>query len=185
MDGTADGLRRGDPAALERLVHEFHQPLYRFFHCSESKNLIAEELTAETFAQLLSGCHRFRGDDSQVRPFVYATARHVRSAHWRRKTRHELPLETAELVDINQIAPVDRIIATEQQENLLIAIGQLPDVVRDIVLLRYVNELSLLEISQAASLPVGTVKSHLHRGKQRLKELMVRIGENDDKPSLE
>lgn len=174
-DGIADELRRGAPTAMDSLVAMFHAPLYRFFLCDGADRLVAEDLTAETFVRLIESFQRFRGDDSQVRAFVYATARHVLTRHWQRRSRHDVSLDGATDVQDSQSLPIDRIVNSEQCDRLFHAIGQLPDIVREIVLLRYVEDLSLQEIAMTLEIPQGTVKSHLHRGRQRLKILLIQV----------
>lgn len=131
--------------------------------------MLAEELTAETFYQLVRSLKRFRGNDGQVRAFVYATARHVRSGHIRQDSRLKLSCESTETAIDDADSPLQSMLATERDEELAIAVAQLPDAVREIVVMRFVEDLSIQEISSACDIPTGTVKSHLHRAKKELK----------------
>jgi len=54
------------------------------------------------------------------------------------------------------------------------AISELDDPLPDVLMLRFIEELSLDEIATVLEMPVGTVKSHLHRGRLRLKEFFAK-----------
>ena len=75
----ADRLRRGELSAFETVATQFQGSLYRYFVSVSGDPNCAEEMTAETIARLIESFTRFRGDDSQIRAFIYSTARHVRS----------------------------------------------------------------------------------------------------------
>jgi RNA polymerase sigma-70 factor (ECF subfamily) len=60
----------------------------------------------------------------------------------------------------------------EETERIIAAIRTLDESTRDVFLLRFVEQMSLAEISTAVGEPIGTVKSRLHRGRQRLQEIL-------------
>ncbi|MEM9659201.1 MAG: RNA polymerase sigma factor [Planctomycetota bacterium] len=167
--GIADLLRRNDPRAVESLVAVFHRPIYRFLVCRGADPVLAEELTAETFYQLIRSFRRFRGGDGQVRAFVYATARHVRSRHLRRNSRIEHSQEATESAMDQSDSPLQTLLGTERAEEVAAAVAQLSDVMREVLILRFVEDFSIQEISSTCGLPAGTVKSRLHRAKHELK----------------
>lgn len=179
-EGIAERLRRSDPRALEWLVAAFNRPVYRFLICRGVESDLAEELTAETFFQLVRGFVRFRGDDGQVRGFVYATARNVRSSNKRRTRGVELSCDGFSDPIDGRLTPLQRILAVERSEQITDAVSQLSDVAREIVFLRFVEDLSIDEIASACSLPTGTVKSHLHRAKQELKRMLTETEISDE-----
>ena len=59
---------------------------------------------------------------------------------------------------------------------MLLAIGRLEPAVRDVLLFRFVEGYSIDEVASTLDLPVGTVKSHIHRGVARLKQLLSDSG---------
>ena len=62
----------------------------------------------------------------------------------------------------------------EQLERVLTAIGQLEEQARNVLLLRFVEGYSIDDVAEALTLPVGTVKSHIHRGRARLTQLLTK-----------
>ena len=171
----ADRLRRGELSAFETVATRFQVSLYRYFICGGCDPNSAEEMTAETIARLIESFVRFRGDDSQIRAFVYSTARNVRSREWKRRSRSDTSIDEAKNVASDCEMPAEALLRHEQVDHLLSALKQLPKTVREIVSLRYIQELTMLEIATAMNMPEGTVKSHLHRGKQQLKSLLAQV----------
>ncbi|MGB7326760.1 MAG: RNA polymerase sigma factor [Rubripirellula sp.] len=172
--GVADRLRAGDPAAAEWLVAAFHRPVYRFLICRGLDTSLAEELTAETFFQLIQSFANFRGNDHQVRAFVYATTRNVHSRYRRKTNRVESSNDATDSAIALDDCPLQKILAKERGQQLADAVAQLSAAAKEVVLLRFVEDLSIHEIALACELPTGTVKSHLHRAKQELRRTLTR-----------
>jgi RNA polymerase sigma-70 factor, ECF subfamily len=166
-----DQLKDGLPAAYVVLVERFEGPLYRFFLCDHRNHHTAQEQTAETFAQLVRSLPRMRGGYDQLRAYVFATARHVQQRRWRKRKGQPLPL--AEALGIGDPRPSPAKVASdrEQVERVLNAISHLDDPLRNVLLLRFVEDCSIDEVAEALEMPIGTVKSHIHRGRMRLKQI--------------
>ncbi len=173
--GIAERLRRRDSEAIESLVSALHRPVYRYLIGCGSNSSQAEELAAETFFQVLRSIEGFRGDDNQVRAFVFSTARNVRARCYRQTSRLEFSNDIVpNLIDVADL-PLQRLLAKERNERVADAVGQLSNVAREIICLRFVEDLSINEIASICNLPKGTVKSHLHRAKQELKRLVTEL----------
>ena len=168
-----DRLKAGEPAAYVLLVERFEGPLYRFFLCDHRNHHTAQEQTAETFAQLVRSLGGMRGSCEQLRAFVFATARHVQLRRWRRRKVQPAPLVAA--LDVSDPGPSPLTVASdrEQLERAFSAIGQLEDPLRNVLLLRFVEGCSIEEVAQALDLPIGTVKSHIHRSRLRLRQIFA------------
>lgn len=173
-----DRLKQLQPDAFEALVAEYERPLYRLFYCDHRDYHLAQEQTAETFAQLVRSIPSMRGGPEKLRAFVFGVARHVQQRNWRKTKREQVSIESAKesILDPGP-SPVRNADAREQVERLLDAVGRLEQPMKSVILLRFVEGLSLSEISEALKLPLGTVKSHIHRGRARLKH---ELGEFQD-----
>jgi len=175
VKGIAERLRRRDSEAIESLVSVLHGPVYRYLIGCGSNVPQAEELTAETFFQVLRSIEGFRGDDNQVRAFVFSTVRNVRSRCHRQTSELEFANDVARNVIDAEELPLQRLLAKERDKQVADAVGQLSDVAREIVFLRFVEDTSINEIAAICDLPAGTVKSHLHRAKQELKRTIAEL----------
>jgi len=162
-------LKDGQPAAYEVLVDQFEGPLYRFFLCDHYDHHMAQDETAETFAQLVRSLPKMRGSHEQLRTYVFAVARHVQQRHWRRHKRRNLQLTDAQHVSDTRPSPLIQAANRERVEQVLDAIGCLDTTVRSVLLLRFVEGLSIEEVAEALEMPTGTVKSHIHRGRSQLR----------------
>lgn len=169
-------LKRGNVSAFNILVATFESPLFRFFYCRDGNWHLAEELTAETFAQLVTSLPGMRGGTEQLRAYVFSTARHVRSRYLRQSPPQHTSIDSTIELSWSGDTPFDNLTQTETVQQLLRAVSQLDSQVRTIVLLRFVEGFSIREIADSLDLPIGTIKSHIHRGKCRLKELLQEMG---------
>ena len=94
---------------------------------------------------------------------LYPVVRHLSLASQRRGGRESPANECSEPEAPTEDAP-------SQLEDLAHVLGSLPDGQRAVVLLRYVDELSLAEVAATLDIPLGTVKSRLHQALQVLRE---------------
>lgn len=171
-DQFVHSLRKGDADAYETLVRRFEAPLYRFFLAAHGDPQLASEQSADCFGDLVGSIPKMVGGAAQLRSFVFAVAKNVLREQWRRRTRERThPLLAAELVD-DWPAPDAAMQSDEESERIIAAIRLLDESTRDVFLLRFVEQMSLAEISTTAGEPIGTVKSRLHRGRRRLQVIL-------------
>jgi RNA polymerase sigma-70 factor, ECF subfamily len=168
-----DQLRLGLPAAFTALVEQFEGPLYRFFFCDHRDHHMAQEQTAETFSQLVRSLRGMRGGCEQLRAYVFTTARRVQQRRWRGEKKDPSPL--TEALNVSDPRPSPAIVASdrEQLERVIRAISELEDSLRNVLILRFVEGYSIDEVAKALEMPVGTIKSHIHRGRLRLKQIFA------------
>ena len=171
-DQFVHSLRKGDADAYETLVRRFEAPLYRFFLAAHGDPQLASEQSADCFGDLVGSIPKMVGGAAELRSFVFAVAKNVLRGQWRRRTRERTqPLLGAEPVD-DWPAPDAAMQSVEESERIIAAIRLLDESTRDVFLLRFVEQMSLAEIATAVREPIGTVKSRLHRGRQRLQQIL-------------
>jgi RNA polymerase sigma-70 factor (ECF subfamily) len=66
--------------------------------------------------------------------------------------------------------PEDQVETMELQQMIQKEILKLPDKYRTVIVLKYIDELSLIEISEILDMPIGTVKTRIHRGREALRK---------------
>jgi RNA polymerase sigma-70 factor (ECF subfamily) len=125
---------------------------------------LAEELTQETYARVLSRPRRLRGGGSDFQ-YLARTLRNVVSDHWRAEQRRP-PRADWDLVD-EPAATGDPQAAAAAGE-VYAAIGALPEHLRDVVAAVDVAGLTYAETAEALRIPNGTVMSRLFRARARL-----------------
>jgi RNA polymerase sigma-70 factor, ECF subfamily len=130
----------------------------------------ADDLAAQTFATAFTEWNRF--DPSRpLRPWLYGIAANLVRHYWRAERRmlRAYARTGVDPVMTDDGETVERVDADAQRRTLAAALAELPPRDRELLLLHAWAELSDSQIAAALSLPVGTVKSRLHRIRQRLR----------------
>lgn len=166
------GLRKGESAAYEALVCRFEAPLFRYFLASHGDPQLAGEQSVDCFGDLVESLPKMTGGAQQLRPFVFAVARNVLRRQWRRRSRECEPLASASQAIDRWPAPDAAVESAEDNARLFKAIRSLDEPTRNVFLLRFIEQLSIAEVAESVAEPIGTVKSRLHRGRQRLQEIL-------------
>jgi RNA polymerase sigma-70 factor (ECF subfamily) len=78
-------------------------------------------------------------------------------------------------IPASQLAPDEEVSKIELQEIIQNEILKLPEKYRAVIVLRYIEELPLLEISKILDLPIGTIKTRIHRGREALRKQLRHI----------
>jgi RNA polymerase sigma-70 factor (ECF subfamily) len=177
------GKDRMMAASFEEAFASEFAPLHRYLRRRVGEST-ADELTAQTFATAYASWHRF--DPSRpLRPWLYGIAANLLRHHWRSERRM---LRAYARTGIDPVVADDdetvaRLDADAQRRVLAAALGELRPQDREILLLHAWAELTDSEIGAALSLPTGTVKSRLHRTRERLRNHLDRQGQVAVRPS--
>jgi RNA polymerase sigma-70 factor (ECF subfamily) len=172
---------RGDGAAFERVVEAHETRLYRQALALCGDPIEAEDLAAETIIEVWKSLGRYRGG-CRFSTWLYGILLHRHQKSVRRQLSRPPLAAKSSLSDLGGDA--DRVANTdsrhpdasefvqqlEHHRTLQRAISQLPSAHQAVVLLRFFEDASLNEISEALSIPVGTVKSRLFHALERLRE---------------
>ncbi|HEU5098885.1 MAG TPA: RNA polymerase sigma factor [Roseiflexaceae bacterium] len=161
---------------LEQLYRRYRGPVqhYLFQLCGSLDQ--AEELTQETFIRAHTGLLTFRGDCS-VATWLFAIARNL----YLKSLRHPSParIDTAELLEIPDATaggdPVRQYAASEQRDLIALALGQLPEKQRSILLLRDAEGLAYDEIARVLEISLSAVKVNLFRARAAFRAAYAEI----------
>lgn len=127
----------------------------------------AEDLVQETFLRAHRGFDRFV-PGTNLRAWLYTILHRVRADAYRKAGRSP---ETTELLgDGPAIAPLQNQVTAEL--DLERALALVPEVFREAVILRDIDELSYEEIARTLGVPIGTVMSRIHRGRALLRQAL-------------
>ena len=175
-------LRARDPKLLDGLIAQYEYRLYRYLlylTCSPEK---ARELFQETWLRVLARGHQYDGE-SRFETWLFAIARHLVIDASRRRPMESLdnlldpdsgPAWQPRAPDASSPAVV--FASHEEAERLGSAMSRLPAVYREVVLLRFQEEMSLEEIARLVKAPLSTVKSRLYRGLSAARDLLQEDG---------
>lgn len=174
-----------DVAAFEALVRRYQDRVFGFCLRLLNDRAEAEDVAQEVFLAFYRSAGDFRGDSSlstwllriaknQALNRVKYLERRGRSKQRSIEDCDEQRLSATELAQVPRTP--DAIVESEQLSSLVKdAIAQLDPEQRAVVVLRDVDDLSYEEIADITGLPVGTVKSRIHRGRSTLAAILKRI----------
>ncbi len=136
---------------------------------------VADDLVSETFTTAFRVRARYDLAHSDARPWLLGIAtnlvRHHRRAEVRRLRAYER-LETEAAVGIDEALVAARVDAAAERPRIARALARIPDADRDALLLLAWADLTYAEIALALGIPIGTVRSRIHRARHRLRELL-------------
>ncbi len=165
---------REDFDALVRM----HRPrVYRFVLASLRNRETAENLTQDCFVRAYRARGQFRGDSNITTWFLQIAANLIRNHEsssrlkfWRRSLRCDTDVgDIGNAVTDRQQSPEAAFLVKEQVQAIWAAAADLPARQRSVFLLRFVEDMDLLEIAEVTGMKEGTVKSNLFRALQSVR----------------
>jgi RNA polymerase sigma-70 factor, ECF subfamily len=176
---VADGPCAGGLQDFDSLVQQHRPRIFRFLLASLRDRETAENLTQDCFVRAYKARDQFRGSSSLATWLMHIAANLVRDHEansrlkfWRRQLRFNVDIsDISDWVPDQHKSPEALALAREQVEAIWRAAASLSERQRTVFLLRFVEDLDLLEIAAVTGMKEGTVKTHLFRAVQA-----VRIG---------
>ena len=166
-----------DRESFDGLVRQHRPRVFRFILASLRDRETAENLTQDCFVRAYRARAQFRGASSIATWFLQIAANLVRDHEsssrlkfWRRSLRSDA--DVAELVNAipdRQQSPEAAALVQEQVQSIWRAAADLPARQREVFLLRFVEDMDLLEIVEVTGMKEGTVKTHLFRALQAVR----------------
>ena len=175
----AHGLRRRDPDLLDQLIEQYQQRLYRYLLFLTGNPALAEDFFQETWIRILE-----RGDQynakSKFESWLFAIARNLVIDASRRKKFASLEAladpetqQPFEPPDLHSASALQMLLARENQQAVQVSLLKIPAYYREVLVLRFHEELGLEEIAAVLTAPISTVKSRLYRGLAALKSALL------------
>ena len=167
-------LKKGDPDAVSELVGRYQHRLYRFLVRLVEDPATAEDLFQQTWIRLLEkiGSYDTRRN---FEAWLFAIARNLAIDHLRRRRGVSLDdtddsgLSMADRLTAGGRDVLERLLEFERGAMLAAAIAELPAVHREVLTLRFEEDMKLEQIAELAAIPLSTVKSRLHRALESLR----------------
>jgi RNA polymerase sigma-70 factor (ECF subfamily) len=181
-----DRTRKGDMQAFGALVAKYQDRIFNMIFRMCGRYAEAEELAQEAFLRALERINQFRSQ-SRFYTWLFRIAANLTISHRRRSGRIKFqPLESSEnggsaRVGVLTAAAAERrnpgpevaAMAAETNRRVTQALEELDDEYRLVVILRDMEDMDYRQIADVVGVPVGTVKSRLHRGRCVLKEKLA------------
>lgn len=139
---------------------------YMFCMCKNSAD--ADDLTQDCCLRAIRAWYQFNGQGSR-QAWLFGIARRTRVDWLRNKKREKTRADSQKTEQENFAVPEDK--ATDDIEKIWGAVNDLNEECKEVIHLRFAAGLSYEQISHTLEIPVGTVRSRLHRGLKTIKEI--------------
>ena len=179
--------RAGEEAAYRELIRRYERPLFSLLYRMVRDRELAEDLSQETFVKALNAIESYR-PEFKFSSWIFKIANNAAIDHLRRRELDTLSLEgsphaetpeaveaTALQIGDRQESPLDTVEARELGGQIERAIAQLRPEYRSCILLRHVEGRAYEEIAEILNLPLGTVKTYIHRARNELRQALAHL----------
>jgi len=173
--------RKGSEAAYRELLTRYERPVFSLVFRMVRDRETAEDLSQETFVKVLNNLDRY-SPEFKFSSWLFKIANNLTIDHLRRRRIDTISIEgapdavTAESARATSIAvvsgdesPLEELESKELGAAIEHAIGKLRPEYRACIMLRHVEDKSYEEIAEIVKLPLGTVKTYIHRARHELR----------------
>jgi RNA polymerase sigma-70 factor (ECF subfamily) len=160
------------------IYDQYIEKIYRFIFLKVNSQEIAQDLTSETF---LKGWEAFKKSQSHnpggekienVQAFLYQIARNLVTDFYREKGKTQLvSAENMRIIDPRDNLE-EKVAFSSDLEQIKANLANLKEDYQEVIILHYLNDLSIKEIAKTLNKPEGTIRVTLHRGLKELRELL-------------
>lgn len=162
---------------LEICIKEYGRDIYSF--CKHLTNNLseAEDLYQDTFLMAVELREKLDSENN-LKSYLLSIALRIwknkrRKYAWRKRIADMQPLVDEKDADMGvslELSPEENIIGKEKKQAVRTAVNRLPDKLKPVVLLFYMEELTVVQIAEVMKIPVGTVLSRLYQARKVLRK---------------
>lgn len=183
MKSRIKQVRKGDQNAFGEIVELYKDKVFQLCFRMLGNSHEAEDTSQEAFIRAYINIERYN-IDRKFSTWLYRIATNLCIDRIRKKKPdYYLDAEVAgtegltlySQIPASQLAPDEEVSKIELQEIIQNEILKLPEKYRTVIVLKYIEELPLTEISKILDLPIGTVKTRIHRGREALRKQLRHI----------
>jgi RNA polymerase sigma-70 factor (ECF subfamily) len=181
--------QQGREAAFRELVRRYERPVFSLVFRMVRDTATAEDLAQDTFIKVLNHIDKYRSE-FKFSSWLFKIANNVAIDHLRRRqldtismdgspnasTAADVEATSFDIADKSESA-LDEMAAKELGSAIERAIGALRPEYRSCIMLRHVEGRSYEEIAATLDLPLGTVKTYIHRARHQLREALEHLRE--------
>jgi RNA polymerase sigma-70 factor (ECF subfamily) len=179
--------REGREAAYRELIRRYERPVFSLILRMVRDRQLAEDLAQETFIKALNAISSYR-QEFKFSSWIFKIANNAAIDHLRRRELATLSIDgaphatTADDIEATALqvgdkseTPLAELEARELGTAIERAIGRLRPEYRSCIMLRHVEGMAYEEIAQLLDLPLGTVKTYIHRARHELRDMLAHL----------
>lgn len=168
-------LQHGQREAFTTLVSKWQDRIFTFCYRQLGESALAEEAAQDVFVKVYTSIHSFR-KESKFSTWLYRIATNhcinLNNRHHRRQRDHHQSFDEMHNQPAEQHTPLQQLERKDFEHQLQLALHQLPEEHRVLLILRDIQDCSYEEIAEITQLNIGTIKSRIHRGRHNLRQIL-------------
>jgi len=169
----------GDMTSFQSIMDELHTPIFNYLLRLLCNRDDAEDALQEVWMKVIRQRDNYN-DQGKFTSWIYRIAHNHCLDHFRKRKRRMEDSENTgdegfsviERTETDEPSPLDALLEQEQLGVLENAVGELPEAIREVYILRAVHDVPFKDIAEIQDSPLGTVLSRMHQAVNRLKKLI-------------
>ena len=173
---------RGREDGFEELVRRYQRPIIGYIYRMLNNYDASLDVTQEVFIKVYNSLERY-SSEYKFSTWLYRIAHNAAIDYMRRNSVNQQSIETENAdgtyqlqIESSQPNPEQERERSEWRKEIETVVKCLPQVYRELILLRHAQDLSYDEIVEITNLPLGTVKNRLFRAREMMREIFVERG---------
>lgn len=167
-------ILKGNESAMEILVKRHYDLVHSYIYRTTTDYNIAYDITQEVFIKMMKKLNTFNLEDGKFQSWLLKIAVNTTKDYFKSKTfkqrKENYDIEEHQIDDKSNV--IEIISKKEEAIKIKEAVGKLPNLQREAILLKYYNDLKIKEISDITGDNENTIKSRLFNGIKNLKKLL-------------
>lgn len=170
----------GNRYAVDLIIDEYKSPLYRLCIKLTKDNVDADDLFQDTWMKIFKNLNKYNPSKS-FENWIYTICINLYRDRYNKKKRwlniiKDYFSNESKKNDFRKISddsnPLDNVVENEESTKIKDSLNKLNNKYRIPLILYYFKDISYKEISEILCIPIGTVKSRIHTGKEKLKDIL-------------
>lgn len=162
-------IQNGDEQQLQILIQSTYPKIYSYILRRLKNTTVAKDLTQETYLRFMKHLSCLP-DDTKIENYLYRIAYHLCIDYFRIYNREQEEIE----VPSKDKLPIEVVLQNETENKMQEAIACLSDEQKDVIILRYYQDLKIKEIAYILNEKENTIKTRLRLGTKKLKQILER-----------
>lgn len=177
-----DKCKNGEKHAFQQLISKYHPYVNKYLGNISDDESIAEDLTQETFIKLIRNIEKFdQMGKAKFSTYLIQIAKNCYIDYYRseKKRLSNIPLDFAGHLESDTPSVETAVINTIYKDGILSAMNDLTIEQQIVIKMKYFEDLTLKEIGELLNLEPKTVKSRIHNGMMKLRNILARKDYNE------
>jgi RNA polymerase sigma-70 factor (ECF subfamily) len=160
---SLNNIMNGETEDIDKLINRYYDEIYVYCYCHLENKYMAQDITQDVFLKLFQNLNTYI-HVGKLKNYLYVIAKNTIKDYL--KKRKEIYVDEIEKYSTNNIEDVDRVIVVQN------VVKQLNDQERELIILRYYQNLRYSDIAKILSMPVSSVRYNVKQVEKKMKEKM-------------